>query len=154
MTPTPHFRSHAEQQAVLGCAAQLDPLKHPRRFARQQAREKFIPPKRIQQPASVERTPALLEKASALTHLNITEAARQLGVSRSVLERLRSDYGLTFATLPRRNAAARLKELAPAHSTLKGLAEAAGLSYPQTYKLCKRHGIEPGVPYGQAPKGS
>jgi hypothetical protein len=41
MIPTPHFHSHAEQQAMLGCAAKLDPAKHPRRFAQHQARQRL-----------------------------------------------------------------------------------------------------------------
>lgn len=154
MTPTPHFRSHAEQQAALGCAAQLDPLKHPRRFARQQAREKFRPTKRCPQPASDERTPALLERAKAVTHLGIVEAARELGVSRGVLNRLRDDYGLDFSQPAGRSGASRVKALAGTNPTMKELAEAAGLTYNHTYKLCKLHSIEPGVPYGQAAEGS
>ena len=75
MLQNPHYSSHAEQQAALGCAANLDPIKHPRRYKLQQAREKFRPTKRCHQPASEERTPALLERAEALAHLGLTEAA-------------------------------------------------------------------------------
>ena len=152
MLQNPHYRSHAEQQAALGCAAKLDPIKHPRRYAKQQAREKFRPTKRCPQPASDERTPELLEKARAVTHLGIVEAARALGVSRGVLNRLRDDYGLDFSQPAGRSGASRVKALAGANKTMKELAEAAGLTYNHTYKLCKLHGIEPGVPYGQAPE--
>jgi hypothetical protein len=41
MISTPHFQSHAQQQAMLGCAANLDPAKHPRRYAQQQARQRL-----------------------------------------------------------------------------------------------------------------
>lgn len=154
MLQNPHFSSHAEQQAALGSAAKLDPVKHPRRHAIQQAREKFKPPKRCHQPASEARTPDLLERARALTHLSMTEAARELGVSNSVIDRLRNDYGLVFARSVRRSGADRVKALAGANKTMKELAAAAGLTYNHTYKLCKLHGIEPGVPYGQNAEGS
>jgi len=154
MLQNPHFSSHAEQQAALGCAAKLDPVKHPHRHAIQQAREKFRPTKRCHQPASEERTPELLEKAKALAHLGLMEAARELGVSRSVLDRLRADYGIEFAKPAGRNGADRVKALAGANKTMKELAAAAGLTYNHTYKLCKLHGIEPGVPYGQNAEGS
>lgn len=153
MLQTPHYRSHAEQQAALGCAAELDPIKHPRRYALQQAREKFVPPKRRPQPASQEHTQELLEKARTVTHLRINDAARTLGVCRSVLTRLRDDYGLEFAPA-RENASGRLKRLAGANPTMHKLAAAAELSYSHTYKLCKEYGIEPGVPYGQDTEGS
>ncbi|MGA4442573.1 hypothetical protein ACPA2N_25755 [Ectopseudomonas hydrolytica] len=154
MLQNPHYHSHAEQQAALGCAAVLDPIKHPRRYAKQQAREKFKPLKRNNQPGSPKTPPDILAKAKALTHLHITEAARQLGVSRSVLERLRCDYGLAFSAPTYGKAAERLMALAGDHPTMKGLAAAADLSYCHTYRLCKLHGIEPGVPYGQAPEGT
>lgn len=153
MLQNPHYSSHAEQQAALGSAAKLDPEKHPRRFAQHQAREKFQPPKRCHQPASEARTPELLEAARALSHLRISEAARELGISRSVLTRLRDDYGIEFAP-SRENASGRLRRLAGTNPTMYELANAAGLSYSHTYKLCKECGIEPGVPYGQDPKGT
>ncbi len=151
MLQNPHYSSHAEQQAALGSAAKLDPEKHPRRYKLHQAREKFRPTKRCHQPSSEERTPALLERAEALAHLGLTEAARELGVSRSVLDRLRADYGIEFAKPARRNGAGRVKALAGSNPTMKELAAAAGLTYNHTYKLCKEYGIEPGVPYGQDP---
>ena len=154
MLQNPHYSSHAEQQAALGCAANLDPIKHPRRYKLQQAREKFRPTKRCPQPASEQRTPELLERARAVTHLGIVEAARALGVSRGVLNRLRDDYGLDFSQPAGRSGASRVKALAGANPTMKELAAAAGLTYNHTYKLCKLHGIEPGVPYGQDPKGT
>lgn len=126
MLQNPHYSSHAEQQA----------------------RDSFKPPKRCHQPGNDARTPELLEAARAITHLRINEAARSLGVSRSVLTRLRDDYGLEFAP-SRENASGRLKRLAGANPTMHELAAAAELSYSHTYKLCKEYGIEPGVPYGQ-----
>lgn len=153
MLQNPHYSSHAEQQAALGSAAKLDPEKHPRRFAQHQAREKFKPPKRCHQPGSEARTPELLEAARALSHLRISEAARELGISRSVLTRLRDDYGIEFAP-SRENASSRLRRLAGTNPTMYELADAAGLSYSHTYKLCKEYGIEPGVHYGQTPEGA
>lgn len=153
MLQNPHYSSHAEQQAALGSAAKLDPEKHPRRYKLQQAREKFLPPKRCHQPASEARTPELLDAARALSHLRISEAARELGISRSVLTRLRDDYGIEFAP-SRENASGRLRRLAGTNPTMLGLANAAELSYSHTYKLCKLYGIEPGVPYGKAAEGS
>lgn len=89
-----------------------------------------------------------------MTHLGIVGAARALGVSRGVLNRLRDDYGLDFSQPDGRSGESRVKALAGANPTMKELAEAAGLTCSHTYKLCKLHGIEPGVPYGQDPKGS
>ena len=40
MIPTPHYHSHEHQRAMLGCAADLDPGKHPRRYALYLARNK------------------------------------------------------------------------------------------------------------------
>ena len=154
MLQNPHYHSHAEQQAALGCAANLDPIKHPRRYAKQQAREKFRPTKRCPQPASDERTPELLEKAKALAHLGIAEVARQLDVSLSVIERLRNDYGLVFGRGKRPCSVGRLMPLAATNGTYSALAAAAGLSYAHTYRLCKQYGITPGVPYGQDAEGS
>ncbi len=153
MMPSPRFNSHAEQQAALGCAANLDPDKHPRRYAMQKAREKFTPFKRINQPSSDERS-ALVERARALSHLNINAAARALDISRSALNRLRYDYGLEFAPSPRPNASDRLKALAGDNPTLKELAKAAGVSYATAHRLCREYGIEPGVPNGQDPAGA
>lgn len=147
MLQNPHYSSHSEQQAALGCAANLDPEKHPRRYKLQQAREKFRPLKRLDRASEQARDAELLKQARALTHLPLTTAAGKMGVHRNVLTRLRDDYGLQFA--PCRNASERLKLLAGTHPTMKELAEAAQLSYSHAYKLCKEYGIEPGVPYGQ-----
>lgn len=154
MLQNPHYHSHAEQQAALGCAANLDPAKHPRRYAIQQAREKFKPPKHCHQAAIEARTPELLEKARALAHLGIAEVARRLDVSLSVIERLRNDYGLVFCRGKRPCSVGRLMPLAATNGTYSALAAAAGLSYAHTYRLCKQYGITPGVPYGQDAEGS
>ncbi|MGQ7957644.1 hypothetical protein ACUTAF_08000 [Pseudomonas sp. SP16.1] len=151
MTPSPRYRSHAEQRAALGCAAKLDPDKHPRRFAKQQAREKFTPPKRCNQPSDHERTQALVEQARGLAHLHINAAARALGIGRSVLTRLRNDYGLEFAQAPRATSADRVIALAPTCATFKQLAAAAGISYAHTLRLAKEYGIELGGANGQEP---
>lgn len=149
MLQNPHYSSHAEQQAALGCAANLDPAKHPRRYKLQQAREKFRPLKRVDRDSERARDEALLEQARKLQHLPINTAAGKMGTTRTVLLRLIDDYGLQFA--PCRNASERLKLLAATHKTMKEMAEAAQVSYGHAYKLCKEYGIEPGVPYGQDP---
>lgn len=154
MTPTPHFRSHAEQQAALGCAAQLDPEKHPRRHAVQRAREAFKPAKRTHQPDSERRTPELLEQARKFSHLHVSAAARAMGVSRSVLTRLRDDYGLTFAEAVRPSHADRVRAAAPLVGTMRELAEVTDLKYLQVYNLCKKHGITLGGGSGKAAEGS
>lgn len=154
MTPTPRFRSHAEQQATLGCAGQLNPKKHPRRYAQQQEREKLKPHKHIRQPGSERRTPELVAQARKLSHLHMAEVARLMNVSRSVLTRLRDDYGLTFAEAVRPSHADRVRAAAPLVGTMRELAEATDLKYLQVYNLCKKHGITLGGANGQTPKGS
>ena len=96
MIQQPHFRNHAEQQAALGCAAFLDPVKYPRRHALEEQR------KRMKRGVSVheqyakrreELLPRLIEAAKTMT---ITQAEKSLGISRGLLKRMADDNGIAF----------------------------------------------------------
>lgn len=98
MIQSPRFHSHAEQQAALGCAAALDPVKFPRRYAQAQAKAKN---RNGHSNAAADRFRA--EREQALPRLReiaptmgITEAARELGMERKRLARLAEDNGIQF----------------------------------------------------------
>lgn len=111
MITQPHFTSHADQQAMLGCAADLDPDKHPRRYALYLARNKkeFVD---IKGPAETKAEiiarqrktrENLADQARELSHLTAREAAVELGITKHVLGKLRQEFGLSFSGPPARN---------------------------------------------------
>ena len=103
-------QTHAQQQAALGCAAVLDPKKHPRRAAISKARAAFEVPKALtpaRKAALAERKKAnkvrlkakraeLAERAKPYQFLTITTAAKCLGVSRQYLKAAADEAGLRF----------------------------------------------------------
>ncbi|MFI8384853.1 hypothetical protein [Pseudomonas sp. NPDC079086] len=75
MIPTPHFQSHAQQQAMLGCAANLDPAKHPRRYAQHQARQRIAKEVRgLDQENSV---PGIICARERLNQMRLERRAKQ-----------------------------------------------------------------------------
>lgn len=114
MITQPHFASHADQQAALGCAADLDPGKHPRRYALYLARNKkeFVDVKgQAETKAEIHERQRktrenLADQARELSHLTAREAAVELGITKHVLGKLRQEFGLSFA-----GPAARLRKL-------------------------------------------
>lgn len=103
------YRNHSEQRAALGCAAELNPEKHPRRFALQRARERadkrfrspLATPTKCSRHANQQERDAVrrnrVEQCRKLTHLTAKEAARLLGISDSQLRRIREEFGIEFA---------------------------------------------------------
>lgn len=94
------FSSHEQQRQTLGCAAELDPDKYPRRYAAAQARTKKQ--RTTNSPTQQERYRAereqLLPQLRALApHYYITEVARRMGVCRKRLGRLAEEHGIQFA---------------------------------------------------------
>lgn len=101
MLAQPHFSSHAEQQAMLGCAANLDPAKHPRRWALQQARNSgprknlnAAGPQIVEQQATRDQ---LAPKVRALAaELSQTQIAKRLGISRTLVRVIGLENDIPF----------------------------------------------------------
>jgi len=113
MVSQPHYRTHADQQSMLGCAAHLDPDKHPRRYALHKARTRMhgqdiaiveetdgprtIPDSRREHAArqDAERR-ALAERAKLYSGLTMKEAAVALGISYERVKKLKTEFDLRF----------------------------------------------------------
>lgn len=97
MIQSPHFRSHAEQQAVLGCAAALDPVKFPRRYAQFIAQGKNRPVTRGHgdkfRRERAELAEGIRELAATMT---IDEAAETTGIDRKHLRLIADENGIVF----------------------------------------------------------
>lgn len=99
MIQSPQFSSHAQQQAVLGCAAVLDPEKFPRRAALQRARAKAHPAPTGNNLLAMQRAerhrlaPIVAEMAKTMT---ISAIGDSLKKSRRLLERIAEEGGFTF----------------------------------------------------------
>ncbi|MDG9927454.1 MULTISPECIES: hypothetical protein [unclassified Pseudomonas] len=100
MIQSPRFHSHAEQQAALGCAAALDPVKFPRRYAHAQAKARAKNRNGHGNAAAdrfrAEREQALPRLREIAPTMGITEAARELKMDRKRLARLAEDNGIQF----------------------------------------------------------
>lgn len=98
MIQQPRFTSHAEQQAMLGSAAALDPVKFPRRAALAKAREKHLPrPVMATQQAQRDRiTPIVAELAKTMS---ISQVEKETGHSRTLLQRIAAENGFAFAQM-------------------------------------------------------
>ena len=113
MISQPHYRTHDEQQSALGCAANLDPILHPRRYALHKARARM----HGQDIAIVEETDgprtildsrrehaarqdadrrAMAERAKLYRSLTMKEAAVALGISYERIKKLKSEFDLQF----------------------------------------------------------
>lgn len=101
MITQPHFTSHADQQAMLGCAANLDPDRHPRRWALEMARMRtpgkgraaLGPALTKLQARRAELAPKVRELAETMTQ---TQVQRELKISRPLLRVIAEEYGITF----------------------------------------------------------
>ncbi|MGQ7956466.1 hypothetical protein ACUTAF_01885 [Pseudomonas sp. SP16.1] len=149
MTPTPHFTSHAEQVKALGCAAKLDPKKHPRRAAQLKARAKFEKAqkspineskKSIHNAAKEERR-ELAEQARALSHLTMSEAALGLDIPYWCLQKLKYEFGLSFADSLPQNREQEICEAATKCSNYQEVAELTGLTYVYCIRVLHKNGI-------------
>jgi hypothetical protein len=113
MVSQPRFASHADQQSALGCAAHLDPDKHPRRYALHKARTRM----HGQDIAIVEETDgprtildsrrehaarqdaerrALAERARTCSHMTMKQAAITLDISYERIKKLKSEFDIQF----------------------------------------------------------
>jgi hypothetical protein len=113
MVSQPRFASHTDQQAMLGCAAHLDPDKHPRRYALHKARARM----HGQDIAIIEETDgprtildsrrehaarqdadrrALAERARLRSHMTMKQAAAALGINYEKMKKLRAEFDLMF----------------------------------------------------------
>lgn len=112
MITHPHYRNHVEQVEALGSAAELDPARHPRRYAIQQARAKcsrtFVRELNAVPHTALDAREVLAEKqlqvrmdlakrAAWYSDLPLGEAAKAMGISRDKLTKLKAEFGLTFA---------------------------------------------------------
>lgn len=149
MIPTPHFPSHSEQVKALGCAADFDPDKHPRRAAQLIARQRFEKglsrqtgdsTKARQDAARAERA-ALAERAKWYADLTMSEAAKQLGISYSTVQKLKHEFGLSFADSVPTNREAEIVTAAETHGSYRAVAEALGLSRSYVLRVLHKHGI-------------
>jgi len=113
MLSHPHYRTHDEQQAMLGCAAQLDPDKHPRRYALHKARTRMHGQDiAIVEEADGPRTildsrrehaarqdadrRALADRARECSHMTMKQAALALGINYEKCKKLRAEFDLQF----------------------------------------------------------
>lgn len=109
MLSAPHYANHAEQQAAPGCAAALDPIKHPRRHALQKARERVAKESKAitKHETPDEYRAALSYKARAkrmelaaraawYSDLTMAEAAAALDISYAKLQKLKAEFDLRF----------------------------------------------------------
>ncbi|WJN60902.1 hypothetical protein [Pseudomonas sp. SO81] len=101
MIQQPHFRSHADQLAALGSAAQLDPAKYPRRAALARAREKQMATRRGHgdkfRQARDELASGIKMQATTMT---LAEISRATGIDRKRLNLIAEENGFTFLSRP------------------------------------------------------
>jgi hypothetical protein len=103
MISQPRFTSHDEQQSALGCAANLDPQIHPRRYALQKARErmgrefaKTLNQYEQAQKNAFEERLALANRARFYADMSIRDAADALGISYHAMRKLKTEFALAF----------------------------------------------------------
>lgn len=100
MLKQPSFTSHAQQQALLGCATNIDPDKHPRRFAAIQAKRKAQAKTEKMSLHEKQRllrdqlAPKVKELAKTMC---ISEVARELGACRRMIARIGEEHFFDFA---------------------------------------------------------
>lgn len=102
MISTPRYNSHAQQQAMLGSAANLCPDKHPRRFARYKARQRL---------------------AKEVGYLDHESSLSGIAMARARLEQIRHERRVKQAE--------RLRPLAATGATISSMAAELG-STPRT----------------------
>lgn len=127
MIQQPHFRSHAEQQAALGCAAKLDPAKYPRRAALARARERQMATIRGHgdkfRRARDEIAAGIRAKAA---HMTLTEISKATGIDRKRLNLIAEENGFTYLSRHQ----AEQKRMAKVARSFLGEEQQDGLSEP------------------------
>jgi hypothetical protein len=115
MVSQPRFANHNEQKAMLGCAAHLDPDKHPRRYAIAKARARMegediaimdepeedgprtiLDSRREHAGRQDAERRALAMRASWYSDLSMKQAAEALGISYEKIKKLKSEFSLSF----------------------------------------------------------
>ena len=154
MIAQPHFTSHADQQAMLGCAADLDPDKHPRRYALYLARNKkeFVD---IKGPAETKAEiiarqrktrENLADQARELSHLTAREAAEAMGITKHMLSKIRQEFWLKFAGPPARNKELleRIEALAAKGLKIATIADQVDKAPNYIARVVREHGFRRG----------
>ena len=154
MIAQPHFTSHADQQTALGCAADLDPDKHPRRYALYLARNKteFVD---VKGPAETKAEiiarqrktrENLAEQARELSHMTAREAAEAIGITKHMLGKLRTEFGLEFAGPVARNKdlLARIEALAAKGLKISEIADRVDRAPNYIARKVREHGFRRG----------
>lgn len=154
MTPSPHYRSHEHQRAIVGCAADLDPNKHPRRYALYLARNKreFADVKgAAETKAEIHERQRktrenLAEQARELLHMTAREAAVDLGITKHMLNKLRNEFGLSFAGPVSRNQALleRIEELAGKGLRISEIADQVDRASNYIARVVRENGFKRG----------
>lgn len=115
MVSQPRYRTHDEQMAMLGCAANLDPDRHPRRYAIAKARARMegediaimdepeedgprtiLDSRREYAERQNAKRRELAMRAGWYSDCTMKEAAVALGVSYETVKRLKAEFGLSF----------------------------------------------------------
>lgn len=154
MIGQPHFTSHADQQAMLGCAADLDPDKHPRRYALYLARNKkeFVD---IKGPAETKAEiiarqrktrENLADQARELSHMTAREAAEAMGITKHMLSKIRQEFGLKFAGPVARNQEllARIEVLAGKGLKISEIADQVDRATNYVARVVRENGFKRG----------
>ena len=154
MITQPHFTSHADQQAMLGSAADLDPDKHPRRYALYLARNRKefkditgLPETKEEIHERQRKTREnLAEQAKECSHMPARAAAEHMGITRHALGRLTKEYGLTFAGPVQRNQALldRIEELAATGMKIAAIADLVDRAPNYVMRVVREHGFRRG----------
>lgn len=154
MIPSPHYHSHEHQRALVGCAADLDPDKHPRRYALYLARNrkefKDITglPETTEEIRDRQRKTRenLAEQARACSHMTARATAEHMGITRHALGRLTKEFGLTFAGPVQRNQELldRIEALAGTGMKIASIADAVDKAPNYIARLVREHGFRRG----------
>jgi len=154
MIAAPRYSSHEEQRAIVGCASDLDPEKHPRRYALYLARNR----KEFKDIAGLPETTEeiherqrktrenLAEQARELSHMPARAAAEHMGITRHALGRLTKEYGLTFAGPVQKNQALldRIEVLAATGMKIASIADAVDKAPNYIARLVREHSFKRG----------
>lgn len=154
MTPSPHYRGHEHQISVVGCAADLDRNKHPRRYALYLARSK----KEFRDIKGAAETKEeiherqrktrenLAEQARELLHMTAREAAVELGITKHMLNKLRNEFALEFAGPVSRNQALleRIEELAGKGMRISEIADQVDRAPNYIARVVRENGFKRG----------
>jgi hypothetical protein len=149
MITQPHFASHAEQQAMLGCAANLDPDIHPRRWALEVARNRTPGKGRAELGPALskfrehraELAPRVRELAATMTQ---REVLRELAISRTMLRTIAEEHDITFYRPQKEADPDELAKIRLAAETMTRRKAAAhlGISGTRLGRIAKQYGIE------------